>query len=1070
MNIISQSAYESIENKPNLNQSFIAAYPFQASEPVKIQGEFKTILNFDNKSCIARYLVLRGDAENLLGYAAANALGLITLHQSIRHINCIPFKEQMIRKYPKIFEKRIGKMEGIKVTIETDPNIRPLQQPPHKIPFHLRDLVSLKMQKFKDLDIIREVLPGENVTWISPLHIVPKFDNVGNVKDVHCTGNYVQLNKAIIPFKRYMPSIGDIMHGFEGLKWFSLIDVTEAFLTTPLSESSQLLTVFGEGNKLWKFTRMNMGLKVASEIFQEIMTSTLRGIKHCKVATDDVLIGGETVKECETGTEEVFRRLSKLNVTVNSKCDLIVPKIRFYGLEISEHGIKPAPEKLNDFLDAREPTSSKALHSFLGTVAHFANRIPYSALLAKPLRELLKKGKKFNMEERQRNSFITLKESIITNCMAFFKTKWHIFLFSDAGPDGCAGMLTQENPKDISDVSLVGCGSHCFSESECNYSHLEKEAYGIVWCCEFFHAYVYGAKFTVLTDSLSAQKIFSEEKPRKKLPIRLIRLKSRLQLYGGVTVKHIEGKKNIADFLSRHMPLRPDSTDNRIEEAYHLNRLKEYEQTETEIIRLINENLFDDVTLQVITDETQKDEDLSNLIKCITGKAKIKMYKSLSVYKPFFNDLWISKDGIIMKDDVIVLPNSLKVRAVDYAHKGHLGIVLIKRLLKSRIWFNGLDTMLEDVVKDCLACQSNTNSTCHAPLIMGHLPDKNSSLVSLDFSSETPTGEYLLVANYERSRFPAYRLSRNLTAKQAILHAREIFEKYGFPESVKTDNGPAFSSKEFKDFLSDLKIKHIKITPLNPEANGGCERFMEPLNKCIRCAAVEGSSWKKVADDWIHRYRATPHTSTGIAPEVAMGLDSKFMSPSILKRNQDPATIESILKSNDRAARSKQKFYADQNHKAKLVSFEIGDHVLHKWPKTNKHQPAFDPDAYTITKRTNNTIEATRSGTTPSYLCRNCRFFKKINDKCFESSMKRRAESAPPAAAYKWSSRAIIQPPQLPASIQIQNGPNPRSGLEAIGLGPRNQAQHQAVEQRAYDMRSNRRKIERFDEHKLPKA
>ena len=234
------------------------------------------------------------------------------------------------------------------------------------------------------------------------------------------------------------------------------------------------------------------------------------------MATDDIITGGETKVLCEANTEEVLKRLDKLNLTTNHKCNLVVPKIRFYGLEISYHGIKPAPEKLNDFLDSRPPTSSKDLHSFLGTVAYFASRIPYSAITAKPLRILLKKGKRFIMESEQMDAFKNLKESIIVNCMAFFKAAWFIFLFSDAGPSGCAGMLTQEDPKDKFNISLIGCGSHCFTQSESNYSHLEKEAFSIVWCCEFFHVYCYGAKFVVLTDSLAAQKIFSEEKPRKK--------------------------------------------------------------------------------------------------------------------------------------------------------------------------------------------------------------------------------------------------------------------------------------------------------------------------------------------------------------------------------------------------------------------------------------------------------------------------------------------------------------------------------------------------------------------------
>ena len=54
------------------------------------------------------------------------------------------------------------------------------------------------------------------------------------------------------------------------------------------------------------------------------------------------------------------------------------------------------------------------------------------------------------------------------------------------------------------------------------------------------------------------------------------------------------------------------------------------------------------------------------------------------------DDLWIKNDGSILKLDQILLPNSLQKKAVKFAHEeGHLGMVLTKRLLWSRVCFFG---------------------------------------------------------------------------------------------------------------------------------------------------------------------------------------------------------------------------------------------------------------------------------------------------------------------------------------------------------------------------------------------
>ena len=108
LNIISRKDYNNINNKPNLQPTSITAFGFQATAPVPIEGEFITTLQFQDKSIIARYLVLKGEADNLLGFAAAANLGIIKLHHSIRHLTS--FKESMMIKYPRVFENRIGKI------------------------------------------------------------------------------------------------------------------------------------------------------------------------------------------------------------------------------------------------------------------------------------------------------------------------------------------------------------------------------------------------------------------------------------------------------------------------------------------------------------------------------------------------------------------------------------------------------------------------------------------------------------------------------------------------------------------------------------------------------------------------------------------------------------------------------------------------------------------------------------------------------------------------------------------------------------------------------------------------
>ena len=63
-----------------------------------------------------------------------------------------------------------------------------------------------------------------------------------------------------------------------------------------------------------------------------------------------------------------------------------------------------------------------------------------------------------------------------------------------------------------------------------------------------------------------------------------------------------------------------------------------------------------------------------------------------------------------------------------------------------------------------------------------------------------------------------------------------MFRKYFFPpwhtRTIVSDNGPPFQGDEIRQYMSTNGIKHRKITPIRPQANGEAETFMKPLTKC----------------------------------------------------------------------------------------------------------------------------------------------------------------------------------------------------------------------------------------------
>ena len=57
---------------------------------------------------------------------------------------------------------------------------------------------------------------------------------------------------------------------------------------------------------------------------------------------------------------------------------------------------------------------------------------------------------------------------------------------------------------------------------------------------------------------------------------------------------------------------------------------------------------------------------------------------------------------------------------------------------------------------------------------------------------------------------------RSEATQHVITHLLACFAVMGTP--IKTDNGPAYISRHFKQFLQSFSIKHITGIPYNPQA------------------------------------------------------------------------------------------------------------------------------------------------------------------------------------------------------------------------------------------------------------
>ena len=97
-----------------------------------------------------------------------------------------------------------------------------------------------------------------------------------------------------------------------------------------------------------------------------------------------------------------------------------------------------------------------------------------------------------------------------------------------------------------------------------------------------------------------------------------------------------------------------------------------------------------------------------------------------------------------------------------------------------------------------------------------------------------------------------------------ITALKTVFIRHGIPETVRSDNGPQYSSQEFAQFASSYRFSHVTSSPRYAQSNGHVERAVLTIKGML----------KKSKDPYLAvlSYRATPHPWCGRSPaELCMG-------------------------------------------------------------------------------------------------------------------------------------------------------------------------------------------------------
>ena len=188
----------------------------------------------------------------------------------------------------------------------------------------------------------------------------------------------------------------------------------------------------------------------------------------------------------------------------------------------------------------------------------------------------------------------------------------------------------------------------------------------------------------------------------------------------------------------------------------------------------------------------------------------------------------------------VVIPNKLYSTVLNELHMGHSGIVRMKAIARSFVWWPGLDKAVENQVKSCKPCQTVKQLPPKSPLHPWAGPVNPWERIHVDFAGHFLYKMFMVVMD-AHSKWPEVIEMQKITSGTTIQELRKLFASYGLPRQVVTDNGPQFKSNEFSVFMKSNCVKHTKCSPYHPSSNGAAERLVQTLRDQLRLQSSKGS-------------------------------------------------------------------------------------------------------------------------------------------------------------------------------------------------------------------------------------
>lgn len=747
---------------------------------------------------------------------------------------------------------------------------------PIPVPLHWRDVIKKQIDDDVIKGVIEPVPVGEPITWCSQMVIIQKHDgrprrtvdfqklNSQCHREIHhCQPPFVLASQ--IP-KNVKKTIFDAVDGYHAI---------------PLDKDSKHLTTFITPWGAYRYRRLPQGFVASGDAYtrryDELITDIPRKVK----CVDDVLIWDSDISTAFYRAWDYLTFCGNNGIVLSArKFKFCRDEIDFAGLKITKTGIAPSDKMLNAIQNFPSPTNLTDARAWFGLVNQVSWAHADSSCMH-PFRDLIKPQSKFYWDQNLEQIFKNSKDHLINlvkQGIQTFDTSLRTCLQTDWSKNGMGFLLLQkhcdciphDNPQCCRDGwKLTYAGSRFTKEVETRYSPTEGEATAVAWSLNKAKMFTLGCNnLTVATDHQPLLGLFNKELNDITNP-RLLRIREKTLMFQ-FNVVYIKGEVNKgADAISRSPvndeinALENDQLDeqvNNIPQAIIASfNLHSTPQNDVSCIR------YPELKKEIEADDYYKH--LRTLIQEGFQIPKHSLDVEMQSYWDVRDRLSITKDGVILMDERVVIPKTCRKQVVQLLHAAHQGVSTMRRRANQSVYWPRMNIDLKNVRENCQYCNSIAPQHSKEPLILTPDPEFPFQEVAADFFYVKKQSYLVLVDRYSGWFTVSHFQPQHTTSLNLIKECIALFSSYGAPEVFSSDGGSQFTSEAFQSFLKDWNIRHRVSAPHYPQSNGRAEAAVKTAKRIISDYVTSSDPYnhRKIAHAII-QHRNTPLPDLKLSP------------------------------------------------------------------------------------------------------------------------------------------------------------------------------------------------------------